>query len=466
MNILLLTDVYKFSHSLQYKPGITKVYSYLTTRSDKNFKEVMWFGLKYYIEKYIKQPITKENAIEFLETSKRILGSNQKELEDKIMALAELGYLPVEIKALEEGKLYPVGTVLMTITNTLPEFYWVVGFVESLLLKVWFSSTVATYSHEYRKIVDEFYDKTCSPELYFLKDYAVHDFGYRGDSSEESSEISGAAHLLSFKGSDTVPAMKFVDTYYPTLCNQMQSVPASEHSVMCSFGRDGELEGIKHMLKTYPTGIVSIIADTYNLWDFIAKHLVELKDLILARDGKTVIRPDSGSPKDIICGLQVAPGEIYFDDVSEYKGCLKLLDGIFGSTINSKGFKELNPKIGLIYGDGMYLERYRDILSEMESMGYAASNLVIGVGGILRNHTRDTLGFALKASYVEFGDESMDIFKDPITDHSKKSQGGLIYVEKSYGSVDESEFNNSIKSHFGASKELEQIGLLRTVYKK
>lgn len=426
-NLLLMTDVYKMGHMEQYVPGTNKVYSYLCARSLKNFKKSVFFGLQYYIKQYLSLPITPADAEEFLEYRALILGANSPEVEEKIRALGKLGYLPIEIKAVQEGDIISNKNVLMTITNTLPEFYWVVGFVESLLLKLWYPITVATGCLAYREVVEAAFADTVDEEMYFLKDFTVHDFGYRGDTSEEGAGISGAAHLLSFAGSDTVPAFPFVVKYYGADKKGliMASVPASEHSVMCSFGRDGELDAYKNMLKLYPTGIVSIVSDTYDIWNVLTNFAAILKDDILARDGKVVFRPDSGNPELIICGDPSAP-----EGTPAHKGCVRLLDEMFGHTINNKGYKVLNPKVGLIYGDGMYLERYERTLAKLKEMGYAASNLVIGVGGILRNHTRDTLGFAIKATYVEVGGEHRDIEKDPVTDPGKKSHKGLLALFK------------------------------------
>lgn len=447
-NILLSTDVYKMGHMEQYCPGTTKVYSYLTARSSKYFNEVVWFGLKYYLEEYLTKPIEPWMLSEFCYYRKNILGiETPLDVINKIQSLNDLGYWPLEIKALPEGKAYPLRVPLMTITNTHPDFYWCVGFVESLLLKLWFPCVVATHSREYRDVVERAYAETCSEEFMFLKDYAVHDFGYRGDSSEESACLSGAAHLLNFKGSDTVVAYPFVDRYYPGLNLEMHSVPASEHSVMCSFGKDHEFEAYEHMLNTYPTGIVSIVSDTYDIYNVLGNFAEKLKNRILMREGKVVFRPDSGDPIKIICGDPEA-----LEGSLQWLGCLRILDNIFGSTINSKGFKEINPKVGLIYGDGMYLERYKNMLFQMKEMRYAASNLMIGVGGILRNHTRDDLGFAIKATYVEVNGERRDIMKDPITDHGKKSHCGFLSVNESF----------KVLEHCTADQEKE--GLLKTVF--
>lgn len=447
-NILLSTDVYKMNHMEQYCPGTNKVYSYLMARNSKQFNEIKWFGLRYYLLQYLTQSISVDNAVEFLHYREKILGQPaSQDVIEKLHNLVKLGYWPIEIKALPEGEVYPLRVPLMTITNTLSEFYWCVGFLESLLLKTWYPSVVATHSYQYRKIVDRFYEETCSEENNFLKDFAVHDFGYRGDSSEESSGLSGMAHLLNFMGSDTVLAYPYGNAFYPEMDLKMFSVPASEHSVMCSFGRENEFKAYEHMLDTYPKGIVSIVSDTYDIYNVVGNFAEKLKDRILAREGKVVFRPDSGDPIKVICGDPEAQ-----EGSLQYMGCLRILDSIFGSTVNTKGYKELNPKVGLIYGDGMYLERYESMLTHMKEMGYAASNLVIGVGGILRNHTRDDLGFAIKATYVEINGEPREIMKDPVTDHGKKSHMGMLSVDQDF----------NVKEH--CTQEQEKEGLLKTVF--
>lgn len=422
-NPLLATDVYKMGHMEQYAPNCNKVYSYLIARSDTTFDETVFFGLQYYLKEYLAIHLTQEMGEEFLKYRTMILGNSSDKVASQIRALCNLGYFPIEIKAVEEGTIMPVRNVLMTITNTNPEFHWVVGFVESLILKLWYSITVASCCHKYRIIVNEAFDKTVQEELMFLKDFTVHDFGYRGDASEEGAQISGAAHLISFSGSDTVPALPFLEHYYhaDATCLIMASVPASEHSVMCSFGRDNELGAFENMLSLYPSGIVSIVSDTFDVYRVLTEFAEKLKSEILRRDGKVVFRPDSGNPEYIICGdPEAAQGS------NEWKGAIRLLDEMFGSEMNSKGYKVLNPKVGLIYGDGMYIDRYQRTLNRLSDMGYAACNLVIGVGGILRNHSRDTLGFAIKATYVEVNGEPREIEKDPVTDHKKKSHKGLV----------------------------------------
>lgn len=453
-NILLRTDVYKMGHMEQYVPGCNKVYSYLTARSDKTFNSTVFFGLQYYLKKYFTQAITPEMGEEFLAYRQHILGSNSQAVVDKIRALCLLGYLPIEIKSVPEGEIMPVKNVLLTITNTNPEFYWVVGFVESLILKLWYTITVATCSYKYHQIVSKFFRDTEEPSQRMLIPFQVHDFGYRGDSSEEGAGISGVAHLLSFLGSDNVLAMKTAIDYYEAEIDGppiMLSVPASEHSVMCSFGRDHEIDAFAHMLDLYPEGVVSIVSDTYDVYQVLTTFVTHFKDRILARNGKVVFRPDSGDPELIICGDPMAPG-----GSNEWKGSIRLFDEMFGSTVNELGYKVLNPHVGLIYGDGMYFDRYISILTRLKKMGYAASNLVIGVGGILRNHSRDTMGFAIKATYIEVNDEPREIEKDPITDHKKKSLKGLLSLLSVRGKY---------LTEDCQTKEQEAASYLKTVFK-
>jgi nicotinamide phosphoribosyltransferase len=452
MNPFLGTDCYKMGHMQQYAPGVNKVYSYLMARSSKTFDKAQFIGFQYYLKEYLSMRLKPEMAEEFIENRNAILGGNSDDINRKIRSLANLGYFPLEIKAVEEGSILPVRNALMTITNTDPEFYWVVGFVESLLLKVWYPITVATTSLFYRETVEKFFKETVSEDQYGLKTFMVHDFGYRGDTSEEGAALSGMCHLANFLGSDTVVARKFAQLYYRATEPVMLSVHASEHSVMCSFGRENEIAGFENMLTQYPTGIVSIVSDTFNLWEVLTTFAEKLKPQILARNGKVVFRPDSGNPEYIICGDPAAPAGSHAS-----KGAIRLLEEKFGSSVNSKGYKVLHPSVGLIYGDGMYLERYKKVLQRMKDMGYAASNLVIGVGGILRNHSRDTLGFAQKATYVEVNGESKEIEKDPITDPGKRSHKGLLRLtwDNETGYVTEDQ----------VSPDEEQMGLLQTVFK-
>lgn len=447
-NILLSTDVYKMGHMQQYKPGTTKVYSYLTARSGKNIDKIVWFGNQYYLKEYLSRPIYKYHVDEFMDLRKGLLGNFANDVYEKLMNLQALGYWPIKIKALPEGTVVNPQVALATYTNTHPDFYWVVGFLESLLLKVWYPSTVASYSRKLHELVTKYGHLTCD-NLDHIP-FSVHDFGYRGVSSEESAAIGGAAHLVNFLGTDTVPAIKFLQKYYNASGTIGLSVPASEHSVMCSFGPEHEFDAFVHMLDTYPDGIVSIVADTYNLWRVLTEFMPKLKDRILARNGKVVLRPDSGVQRDIICGNDQANTEV------ERYGAIKHLMKTFGYTVNNKGYRVLNPKVGLIYGDGFYWDRYVSVLEEMYLQNLATSNLVVGIGGLLlQNHSRDTQGYALKATYSEIKGVPQELYKDPITDPGKKSYKGLLRTEMD---------NGELVTFDQQTEEQEQFGDLQTVF--
>lgn len=425
-NILLATDIYKLGHLEQYKPGTTKIWSYLTARSDKKIPFTVFFGLQYYLQEYLSRPITQADADEFFEYRKLVLGMDASpDVINKIQSLVKLGFLPLEIKAVPEGEIMPCKNILMSITNTVDGFHWCVGLIESLVLKVWNTITVASFSKSYKNLVEKYADETCDDRNHIP--FSVHDFGYRGVSSEETAELSGAAHLVNFLGTDTITAVKFLKQHYGAVFPIGLSVPAGEHSCACSFGREGEFEYFEHMLNTYSSGIVSIISDTYSLWNVLTNFAPRLKDRIMSRKGKVVFRPDSGNPELIICGDPTAPV-----DSPAYKGAMRLLDEVFGHTINSKGYKVLNPCCGLIYGDGFFYERFARVLETLKTTGYASSNLVIGVGGILlQQHNRDEQGYAIKATYSECNGTQNQLFKDPETDVKKKSHCGLITLQKS-----------------------------------
>ncbi len=423
-NPLFEVDVYKMGHMEQMAPGVTEMTSYLIARSDKHYSKTVFFGLQHLLQTYLSRKLTSEMAEEFIKHRDSILGfKGGEESNRKVRALCALGYFPLKIRAVPEGTIMPVRNVLMTVSNTLPEFAWVVGFVESLVLKVWEGTTTASCSFAYRQTVNRFFEETVDEEFYFLKPFQVHDFGLRGCGSPEQAQLTGVAHLLSFEGSDTVPAHPYAIRMYgadPAKAFQV-SVPASEHSVACSYDRENELAYFEQMLDLYPDSIVSIVADTFNIWRVCTEFLPKLKGKILARKHKVVIRPDSGDPMKIICGDIDA--QMY---TPEWWGVLALLEQVFGSSLNKKGYRILNPLIGVIYGDGMYLERYKNTLELMKQQLWAAQNLVIGVGGILRWHTRDTMGFALKAIHIVRNGVSIDIEKDPVTDVKKKSHKGNV----------------------------------------
>lgn len=355
----------------------------------------------------------------------------------------------------------PLRVPMLTIKNTLPEFFWVTNILETILsTTLWLPCTSATIAREYRSIFESWADKTGSkhdiiPGILSNTEIQGHDFSMRGMSGLEAACMSGAAHLLSFKGTDTIPAIPWLRKYYKGIGPIAGSVPATEHSVMCMGSKEGEYETFKKLIcEVYPRGILSIVSDTWDLWTVITVFLPRLKDAILARDGKIVIRPDSGNPVDILCG----EGGVTFGvaRTPQAKGVVELLWEIFGGTVNEKGYKELHPCIGTIYGDSITLARAEEICERLEAKGFASTNWVAGIGSYTYQYnTRDTFGFAMKATYGEVikstcvcdhseegpcrtdGSnknqciEGREIFKDPITDNGlKKSAKGLLTVRE------------------------------------
>ncbi len=441
MNPLLLTDGYKVDHRRQYPEGTTLVYSNWTPRKSRieNIDEVVFFGLQYFIKKYIIEDFerdffkqSKEEVVrKYARRINNYLGENQvgtKHIGD----LHDLGYIPMVFKALPEGASVPVRVPMFTMYNTKPEFFWLTNYFETLLSAViWLPCNSATIAKQYRKVLDRFAEETSSvPEFV---NWQAHDFSMRGMGGVEAAVTSAAGHLLSFTGTDTIPAIDFFEEYYyANSDNELigGSVAATEHSVMCMGTTEGEFETFERLItKVYPKGIVSIVSDTWDLWKVLTDYLPRLKNDIISREGKVVVRPDSGDPIHILCGNP------YGKTDEERKGVIELLWDVFGGTTNEKGYKELVPQIGAIYGDSITVERATKICEKLKEKGFASTNVVLGIGSFTYQYnTRDTFGFAMKATYGEVNGEGRAIFKDPITDDgTKKSAKGLMKIELENG---------------------------------
>lgn len=450
-NAMLMTDGYKLDHRRQYPGGTEYVYANWTPRSNEHLPEAkdgcVVFGIQYFVKKYLMETFNRDFFALDEETAARtfsrrvntFLGENGVGTEH-IRALHRLGYLPLRIKALPEGSLCPIRVPMVTVINTHPDFFWLTNFIETLMsCELWLPMTSATTARLYRKELERHAEATGFPgdiELGFL----CHDFSMRGMAGLEASITSGMGHLTSFVGSETIPAINAVEEYYHMDAEKeiiAATVPASEHSVMCAGGKEGEFDTFKRFItELYPKGFVSIVSDTWDLWQVLTDFVPRLKDEILARDGRVVIRPDSGNPVDIICGLtqdsiaEMLPQELY-DNKAAVKGVYELLWDIFGGTVNEKGYKVLDSHIGMLYGDSITLERQKEIYRRLEAKGFAATNLVLGIGSYTYQYkTRDSLGFAMKATWCQVNGESREIFKNPKTDSGmKKSLKGLIRVD-------------------------------------
>lgn len=447
----LLSDFYKVSHKNQYPSDTEIIYSNLTPRSSRleGISSVVFFGLQYFIKEYLlyqfnnnffwlSQPEFEQQLIAYKRRLDNAIGSNNDVSHWR--DLYRLGYLPLEIKALPEGSQVPLRIPLLTVRNTVPAFFWLGQWMETLLSNViWHPITTATIAYQYRKLLNEYATKT-SDQLEFVN-YQSHDFSMRGHSSVDSSLAGGAGHLLSFVGTDTIGAIDFLEKYYCADSDKEvigQSVPATEHSVSCVNGPKGEFNFIRKLItEIYPSGIISIVSDTYNLWRVLTEYLPLLKEEILNRDGKIVIRPDSGDPVKIICGDTNSFTTLDSWTSKDY-GVIRLLDQTFGSTINSKGYRQLNPKVGAIYGDSITIDRCKVICEGLKNIGYASTNTCLGVGSFSYQYvTRDTFGLAFKATSCKINDKWRAIYKDPITDNGiKKSARGLLQVLYDYNKQD------------------------------
>lgn len=428
---LLLCDFYKVSHRGMYPDGTEMVYSTWTPRASRmeGVNEVVFFGLQYFIKKYLIEYFNEhffgEQIGPIVESYKEVLklSLNQAEVDTThIQALHRLGYLPLSIRALPEGTRTPLRVPMFTIHNTHPEFFWLTNYIETLIsCEVWQACTSATIADQFRKLFEAYSYETVG-NTHFVP-YQGHDFSMRGMASLDSAVASGMGHLLSFVGTDVIPAILGAHHYYGAPYGIGQSVPATEHSVQCAYGKDATY--IEEILCRFPTGIISVVSDGYDFWHVLSTVLPYFRDAILKRDGKFVVRPDSGDPETILCGDTNAPS-----DSPQALGALRLLYATFQGQINQDGYKELDPHVGLIYGDAITLDRAKSILSRMKEMGFASTNVVFGIGSYTYQYnTRDTFGFALKSTLCIIDGKEVPIFKNPVTDDGvKKSQKGRVAV--------------------------------------
>ena len=508
------TDVYKLGHPDQYQTGTTQVISNWTARKSRigGINKIVFFGQQAFIKQFLITEfnawfeLEEEEAIRiFMRRVKNALPDGSRVTPDRVRALHRLGYLPLCIMSLPEGTRTKIRIAQSILFNTHPDFFWLTNHVETLYsCENWKPATSATIAAEYASIFDRFALKTVG-NTDFTK-IQMHDFSMRGMSGLFDAIASGAGHLLSARGTDTLMAIDYLEEYYKADCEKEWiggSVFATEHAVMCSgtgfyiydkYEQDwsyigkAELAVFKRLItEIYPDGVISVVSDTFDLWQVLTKFCVELKDDIMARNGKLVIRPDSGSPSDIICGTarpydgvynaelfaeyyshvsNAETGavkarikylrngseffELYSADDSKHtyaigefdirkvkatpamKGVVELLYEICGGTKTDKGYILLDSHVGCIYGDSITLERAVEICERLDDKGFASTNWVAGIGSYTYQYqTRDTFGFAMKATHCTTNGYEIDIFKDPITDDgTKKSARGRIAVYK------------------------------------
>ena len=485
-------DGYKVDHRRQYPAGTQIIMSNLTPRGTRreNVSEVLFFGLQYFLKEYLIEQWNKnffqKPKAEVLERfARRInnyLGPNQVGTQH-IADLHDLGYLPISIMALPEGSLYTLRVPSLVIYNTLPDFFWITNYLETILsTTIWGPCTSATTAFQYKKILSKFAMETVG-NTDFVQ-WQGHDFSFRGMFGMEAALMSGGGHLTSFTGTDTIPAIDWLEQYYNADCTKELiggSVAATEHSVACStilnfvdkvrIESDGtiinddlmdlaDIEYVKNLITNiYPSGIVSIVADSFDYWNTITETARVLKDIIMARDGKVVFRPDTGDPVKVVCGYVVAQfedtdwnladvikmpigtyrkkdgnhiGESICLTDNEIKGSIQCLWDIFGGTVTEQGYKVLDPHVGLIYGDSITIQRATEICQKLKNNGFASTNIVFGIGSYTYQYvTRDTDAYAVKATFARVNDKDINIFKKPKTgDGLKNSATGITAVFK------------------------------------
>ena len=423
-NLITDTDSYKFSHWNQYPSGLSQMMSYFESRGGP-FSECTLFGLQYLLDQYLTEPITMDHVREAKEFS-AAHGEPFNEAGWTHVVAKYGGHLPVRIRAIPEGLVVPTLSPLITVEGVDdPACPWIVNWIETMLVRLWYPSTIATTSRESKKILRQFLDMTSDdPEGEI--GFKLHDFGARGVATLEQSRLGSAAHLLSFLGSDSVEGIRCANHYYH--CDMAgYSIPATEHSTMTAWGEEGELDAMENYVRKYllerevPDGtprMAACVSDSYDVFRAVRDYWCgdRLLPLIKKSGGTLVIRPDSGDPVEILT-------EVF-----------RILEEKVGMTLNSKGYKVLPPYFRVIQGDGIDSESMHDILQQLTDLKISASNIAFGSGGgLLQKVDRDTQKFAFKCCHALVNGHSVDVRKNPVTDPGKQSKGGRLDLVNSGG---------------------------------
>ncbi len=406
-NLILDVDSYKASHWLQYPPNTTGMYSYIESRGGR-YDRTVFFGLQYILKQYLTQRVTPamvDEAQQFFDAH----GVPFNREGWSYIAHALGGRLPVKIRAVPEGSVVPTHNVLITIESTDPNVFWIVSWLETLVMRVWYPITVATQSWQIKQHIYASLRRTADdPDAEI--GFKLHDFGARGVSSCESSGIGGMAHLVNFCGSDTVTGVVYANRYYHHPMAAF-SIPAAEHSTITAWQQQGEESAYRNMLNQFarPGSLVAVVSDSYNLWHAVDQLWGDrLRQQVIDSGATVIIRPDSGNPVDIV-------GKV-----------LQRLERHYGTTTNLKGYKVLNH-VRLIQGDGINEDSIKAILAHTENLGFSTTNLAFGMGGaLLQRVDRDTQKFAMKCSEVTIDGEAIAVYKDPVTDPGKRSKAGRL----------------------------------------
>ncbi|UPG87190.1 nicotinate phosphoribosyltransferase [Luteibacter aegosomatis] len=415
-NLILNTDSYKASHWLQYPPGTDRTFFYVESRGGV-YDRTVFFGLQAILKGWLSRPVSHDDvdgARDFFAAH----GEPFNESGWRRIVDVHGGRLPMRIRAVPEGTVVPTHQALVTIESTDPEAFWLPSYLETLLLRLWYPVTVATSSWQVKRTIRGFLQRTSDDPEGQLP-FKLHDFGARGVSSAESAALGGMAHLVNFRGTDTVQGVLAAREYYGEAMAGY-SIPAAEHSTITSWGRDREVDAYRNMLRQFakPGSLVAVVSDSYDIFHAIREHWGRtLREQVIASGGTLVVRPDSGDPVEVV------------------HRCLTLLDDAFGATVNGKGYRVLNH-VRVIQGDGVNPDSIRAILERITGAGYSADNVAFGMGGaLLQKVDRDTQKFALKCSAARIDGQWVDVFKAPVTDAGKFSQRGRLTLirHREYG---------------------------------
>lgn len=408
-NLILNSDSYKTSHWVQYPEGTEYMSSYVEARHG-DF-DVVFFGLQAFIKEYLSTPITHRD-IDEAEAVITAHGLTFNRAGWERLVEKHGGYLPLRISAVPEGSRVPISNVVCQVVNTDPEFYWLPSYIETALLRaIWYPSTVASISHYCKGILHTALTKTADSTESLP--FRLHDFGARGASSLETVALGSLAHLVNFSGTDSMTALVAASRWYQMDKDMPAfSIPAAEHSTMTAWGREGETAAFANMIEQFGGSdkAFSVVSDSYDLWNAIDNIWGDtLKDDVKNMGGTLVIRPDSGEPAKVV------------------REALERLAVKFGTTINSKGYKVLPDYVRIIQGDGISPTTLGDIIDAVTDAGFSAENITFGMGGgLLQQVNRDTMSWAMKASAISINGEWHQIYKDPITSHSKRSKKGRL----------------------------------------
>lgn len=411
LNPILNIDSYKLSHHLQYPAGTTGISAYIEPRGQSQMPDIVFFGLQMFLKQHLSRPVTQAD-IEEAEPIARLHGMPFNRAGWQRIVDRFAGYLPLQIEALPEGMLVRRGVPMVQVTNTDPESAWLTSYVETALLRaIWYPSSIATTTRRIKLALQPFVERTCdTPEETLLT--RLYDFGARGTASLEQAGLGGAAHLLHFTSTDTLTGVLYAREYYGAEMAGY-SIPASEHTTMTAWGQAGEQAAYDHMIDTFGAGAYSVVSDSYDIANAVSEIWGKaLHDKVIAAGGSLIVRPDSGDPID-------TPVQV-----------LAQLAYAFGTSLNGKGYKVLNHNIRVLQGDGIALQDINMILGRMEAMGYAAENMIFGMGAsLLQKVNRDTYSFTMKASARKDSDGVWhDIFKRPANMHEKASKSGRLAV--------------------------------------